>query len=243
MGFCSTNERFAEQLKTFMIICASIKKSRCNYVLFEDSGNDERMNANDLVESYGQLYSNELGIKLRKRGNEIFRWFVASVLFGAPISEEAAKKAFRMLDEMKALTPEGLIHLGWDRIVKVLDNSGYTRYDFKTADKLLEVANNISKLYRSSMLFLMESCVSQQELEQKLRSLGKGIGPTTVSIFFRDISTIWKVKCRYSKKASETAATLGIKLDKYNPFLETALIRYAHAHRSKKRNGDFHAKI
>jgi hypothetical protein len=36
------------------------------------------------------------------------------------------------------LTPKQILKTGWDDLVKILDEGGYTRYDFKTADRLLE---------------------------------------------------------------------------------------------------------
>ena len=42
------------------------------------------------------LYSEELGIVLAKRSDaEYFRWFLASLLFGARISETTAKNTYR----------------------------------------------------------------------------------------------------------------------------------------------------
>ncbi len=42
------------------------------------------------------LYSEELGIDLAKKSDaEYFRWFLASLLFGARISETTAKNTYR----------------------------------------------------------------------------------------------------------------------------------------------------
>ena len=48
-----------------------------------------------LVESHGQKYSEFLGINLSDgRDEEVFKWFLASMLFGAPITEIAATKTY-----------------------------------------------------------------------------------------------------------------------------------------------------
>ena len=47
------------------------------------------MNLNELLKNYGELYSKELGIDVKK---EPFKWFLASILFGARISTGIAKK-------------------------------------------------------------------------------------------------------------------------------------------------------
>ena len=81
---------------------------------------------------------------------------------------------------------------GWDRLVSILDEGGYTRYDFSTADKLLEVFGNLEKQYGGDLTKLYEQSKDGAEVEANLKRLGKGIGDTTVSIFLRDMRYVWK---------------------------------------------------
>ncbi len=60
-----------------------------------------------LVSSFGQKYSEILEISLSNRDEEeIFKWFLASVLFGAPITEIAVIKTYKCFEKQKALTPQ-----------------------------------------------------------------------------------------------------------------------------------------
>jgi hypothetical protein len=180
------------------------------------------------------LYSEELGINLKKDNDtEVFKWFLASLLFGAPIRENSAKKAFNVLVDAHVCTPKDILKKKWNGLVELLDKGSYTRYDFKTADKLLEMAKNLYNYYNSSLTTLYKSCSSQEELEHKLMGLAKGIGHTTVNIFLREMSSIWRVKPEHSKIAVKTAKWLHIKLGSFDPRLETALIRYAHSHKKR----------
>jgi hypothetical protein len=187
------------------------------------------MDKRELIRKYGTLYSEELGIKLKSKDrNEIFKWFLASVLFGAPISESAAKKTYILLNKNRVNTPEGILKKGWNGLVRILDNGGYTRYDFKTADKLLEMSKNMRANYRSDLNYLYHRASSQDELERMLK-LAKGIGNTTISIFLRDMANIWKVVPKHSDLAIATAKKLGIHFGKkFDKRLDTALVRYAH---------------
>ena len=45
------------------------------------------------------------------------------------------------------LSPSKILETGWDGLVEILDEGGYTRYDFKTATKILEIA----KIFRKDM--------------------------------------------------------------------------------------------
>jgi len=146
-----------------------------------------------LVSSFGQKYSEILGISLSRRDEgEIFKWFLASVLFGAPITEIAVIKTFKCFEKRKALAPQKILETGWDGLVEILDEGSYTRYDFKTADKLLEVMGNLVKEYEGNLNLLHEQAADSYDLEKRLIELGKGIGDVTVGIFLRELRGIWK---------------------------------------------------
>jgi endonuclease III len=144
-----------------------------------------------LAEQLGGSYSRRLGLKISE-GNEktLFLWFLASILYGAPIGEKTAEKTFRLFVAAGLTSPKRILDAGWDRLVEILDSGGYTRYDFKTADKLLEMCGTLKKKYGCSLLKLHREASGSEDLEAKLKSLAKGIGPATVSIFLREASHV-----------------------------------------------------
>jgi len=145
-----------------------------------------------LVDTYGQRYSELLSINLeRGEDEEVFKWFLAAVLFGAPITETSVVKTYRCFEKHGVLTPEKILKTGWDGLVKILDEGSYTRYDFKTADKLLEVMRNLKTNYDGSLRLLHEKAADSVDLEKRLKALGKGIGDVTISIFLRELRGIW----------------------------------------------------
>jgi hypothetical protein len=146
-----------------------------------------------LIGNLGQRYSSLLGLDLSSGNDrEIFKWFLASILFGAPISEDAAMKTFRCFQEHRVLTPKRIVRTGWEGLVRILDEGGYTRYDFKTADKLLQVMQNLLEKYEGSLMLLHDESSNPNNLEKRLKQLGKGIGEVTVSIFLRELRDVWK---------------------------------------------------
>ena len=97
-----------------------------------------------LIKQHRGRFSVELGIDLSSGlSREIFRWFLASVLFGARISESIVKKTFQEFDTRGIVSPKTVLDTGWDRLVEVLDHGGYVRYDFKTATKLLDLCRTL----------------------------------------------------------------------------------------------------
>jgi len=146
-----------------------------------------------LVEDFGQRYPEILGIRLSEgEDEEIFKWFLASILFGAPITEASVIKTHKCFQKYDILTPKRILQTGWDGLVRILDEGTYTRYDFKTADKLLEVMQNLTKRYNGSLTILYKEASDTRDLEKRLKDLGKGIGDVTVSIFLRELRDVWE---------------------------------------------------
>lgn len=145
------------------------------------------------MKQYGQPYSELLGIDLAGgRNDEIVKWFLAAILYGKPIRESSATKTYRCFRERNVVSADAVVKAGWDGLVSILDTGGYTRYDFNTADKLLEVFGNLKAIYGGDLNKLHQEARDAQDLELKLKALGKGIGDTTVSIFLRDMRVTWK---------------------------------------------------
>ena len=81
------------------------------------------------------LYSEDLNIDLTTPSGR-FSWFVASILFGARISEQIAANTYRHFAAAGLVDGlDKLLQAGWDRLVELLDAGGYVRYDFSTATK------------------------------------------------------------------------------------------------------------
>ncbi len=146
-----------------------------------------------LINDLGGRFSVELEIDLSGDDpGEIFKWFLASKLFGARISSDIAMKTYREFEASGTTTPEMIVRTGWDGLVHILDNGGYVRYDFSTATKLLEIMNDLKKDYGGDLNRLHDESIDEEDLERRLKGLGKGIGDVTVNIFLRELRNIWE---------------------------------------------------
>jgi endonuclease III len=179
-----------------------------------------------------QSYSHELGLDLT-RPEDRFKWFLASVLFAKRISAETAKETYLYFEQEELTSPDAILHAGWGRLVEVLDSSGYTRYDFSTARKLLGIAKTLKEKYGSLEKLHAES-KSPSDLENRLQEF-KGVGPMGVNIFLRELRGIWeKAKPTPSPMAVLTAQRIGIDLEDVESY-ESQLVRlnleYCRKHR------------
>jgi endonuclease III len=127
----------------------------------------------------------ELGIDLTSGSErELFKWFVACLLFGKPIQRQVAGRAYAELAREGLVTPRAILDAGWDRLVAVLDRAHYVRFDFSTATKLLEVSRALLDRY-GSLTKLIRQARSRGDLARRLQEF-RGVGPTTTRIFLRD---------------------------------------------------------
>jgi len=133
-----------------------------------------------------KIFSEDLGINL-KSGNEkeLFKWFLASLLFGKPIQQEVAKRTYFEFGKEKILSPEEILKAGWDKLVEILDRGHYVRYDFSTATKLLEISKELKQRY-GSLGNLLRQEKNRKDLEMRLQEF-RGIGPVTTRIFLREL--------------------------------------------------------
>jgi endonuclease III len=146
-----------------------------------------------LLKELGQKFSSSLNIDLSSADSkEVFKWFLASILFGARISETIAINTYRQFEKEHVLSAQRVIDTGWDGLVRILDNSGYVRYDFKTATKFLEIMGTLIELYQGNLNKLHLKAKDSLDLENRLKNLGKGIGDVTVNIFLRELRGIWE---------------------------------------------------
>jgi hypothetical protein len=146
-----------------------------------------------LLKELGMKFSTALGIDLKStRSEEVFKWFLASILFGARISETIAVKTYKELERRKVLSPDSILQTGWDGLVEILDAGGYVRYDFKTATKLLEIMKDLKEKYDGNLNLVHNKSKDARDLEMNLQSLGKGIGEVTTNIFLRELRGVWE---------------------------------------------------
>jgi endonuclease III len=156
---------------------------------------------------------------------------------GARISGSIAASTYRCFQRAGIDTPKKIIEAGWDKFVEILDSGGYVRYDFSTASKLLETMNKLKREY-GSLENLYHQAFGTKDLERRLQGF-KGIGPTTVQIFLRELRGKWEVEPAISRIAQNTAKNLDINLSAFKgerlARAETALVKLSLGYCKRRR--------
>jgi endonuclease III len=182
------------------------------------------------------LYVEDLGIDLNEPSGR-FKWFLASILFGARISEKIASNTYKTFERYGIDSPDKIIAAGWDELVRILDEGGYVRYDFSTATKLLEIAKTLKEKYES-LENLYNQSPDTKDLARRLQEF-KGIGAVTAQIFLRELRGVWQISTEVSSKAKSVAENLDINLREFEDEnlsrVETALVKLGIKYCKKKR--------
>ena len=175
-----------------------------------------QVNMNKLKRS--KLYSEELNIDLKRNSDkEFFKWFLASILFGARISETIAKNTYRTFEKYNLLEPKKILSAGWDFLVNpIMREGGYVRYDGKKSTQILRNCQTLIKEYKGSLKILHKEAKNSDDLEDKLIDF-YGIGPVTANIFLRELRPFWrKSNPEPLPIVKKVAGVYKIDLNKYN---------------------------
>jgi len=154
-----------------------------------------------LAERMSKQASNSRQLKINlssRKEKEIFKWFLACLLFGKPIQTAIAEQAYREFVAARLTSPDAILRAGWDRLVLLLDRAHYVRYDFSTATKLLEVCRELKRSY-GTLTNLLAQARTASELSGRLQEF-KHIGPVTVRIFLREVRPIWYRRSTLAKR-------------------------------------------
>ena len=189
-----------------------------------------------IVAELGEPYSASLGIDLKEGDSAWLKWFLAAFLYAKPIQEGSAAETYQTLVASGLTSAAALESIDRDRLVRLLDEGGYARYDESTADRLIAIFGTLQQQYDGKLSRLYAAAKDSHDLEERIRALGKGIGPVTVSVFLRDMQAVWpKADPEPTPREKETAKALGIgdirqyardhRINRVR--LETALHRYS----------------
>lgn len=131
-----------------------------------------------------QLLPRDLGFEVRP-GDEpsLFKWFLASFLFGNRISQEIAAATWRVLVEVHGCdSPGKLCSFTHVQLVQLLGEGGYRRYDESTATRLSLLCRTLMDEYHGRIGGIADAAGTRDDFERRLLAF-KGVGPVTLGIF------------------------------------------------------------
>ncbi|WP_263263791.1 DNA methylase [Pseudomonas sp. RIT-PI-S] len=133
----------------------------------------------------------DLGLDLQTDGDEaLFGWFLASYLFGKRISQGIAAATWEVIFCKYGFNSvRKLGQCPRSRLVAMLNEGRYSRYDESTASRLLEVCGVLEATCAGSLGTLAAGSAGRSAFEARLLAL-KGVGPKTLEIFMREAGPV-----------------------------------------------------
>lgn len=165
-----------------------------------------------LLERHGRTFAQELRIDVAKgTPSPLFRLLVMSILLSARIGHRLAMDAARALSGQGWTTARKLGDTRWEQRVRVLNRSGYARYDESTARMLGDTCELLRERYGGDLRRLREEAGHDPKRERALLKELKGLGDVGVDIFFREAQVAWEELYPFAdRRCLEAARRLGL---------------------------------
>ena len=118
-----------------------------------------------------QLLPRDLGFEVQPRDEaSLFRWFLASFLFGNRISQAVAAQTWRVLVVTHGLdTPRRLCACNHRELVRMLGEGVYRRYDESTAERLTLLCRTLIDEYDGRILGIVADGVPYLKVDEVTR--------------------------------------------------------------------------
>ncbi|MFP4642535.1 MAG: hypothetical protein ACLFPU_10250 [Dehalococcoidia bacterium] len=147
----------------------------------------------NLVKELGGGHASSLGINLSDgNSEEVFKWFVASVLLSARINESAALSTYEQFKQDNILSPDAILQTSWQGLIDIMAKGGQGKYDSAIATRLLESSRTLKEKYNGDLNRLHFFAENGESLATNLRLLRGGIDQPTTDVFLRGLRDIWE---------------------------------------------------
>jgi len=135
-------------------------------------------------------HASDFGLDVTSGDDDMFRWFLLSFLFGKPIQSTVAARTWQLFMDHHIDTPWAIIDMPHRKLVQLLDEGKYTRYDEVTARALRTCMQQLINDYDGSLTLMLESSETEDEFSMRLQKL-YGVGPKTAEIFMRETEELF----------------------------------------------------
>lgn len=139
--------------------------------------------------AHTNITAKDLGITVERKERELFKWFLASYLFGRRIQQDVARQTWEVFMKHGVDTPKKIAEQSSQQLVNLLGEGSYRRYDESTARHMLDMARTLVRDYHGKLLNMYDECKDDKDFMKQLQRL-KGVGPKTAEIFMREAQPV-----------------------------------------------------
>ncbi|CAI7975532.1 MULTISPECIES: hypothetical protein [Parafrankia] len=179
------------------------------------AGTDTGAIVRELLARHGRTYAEEIDVDVpADTAESMFGLLVFALLASARIRTPIAVGAFRALREQGWTSAAALGEASWADRARVLNRSGYARYDESTSRTFGDACAYLLDTYDGDIRRLRDAAERTPDRERVLLQKIKGIGPVGADIFLREAQAAWDELVPYAdQRALAAAAELGLPTD------------------------------
>jgi endonuclease III len=167
--------------------------------------------ADAVLDHYPRTYGEQLGIGSLRTPSPLFKLLVMALLMSARMRAGVAFEATKALFARGWTTARAMADSSWEERVRTLNQSGYARYDERTATMLADTATLLLDRYDGDLQHLRAAAGTDPAVERALLKHCKGIGDVGVDIFFREAQQSWPELFPFAdRRALQAAERLGL---------------------------------
>ncbi len=160
-----------------------------------------------LLDGYGRTYVSEAGIRLdRNTPSPLFELLCLALLISARISADAAVSAAKALWDAGWTTPGRMAQASWEDRTRVLNGSGYARYDESTSRYLADTSEIVLDRWDGDLRELRKTSDGDVEVLRGGLTACKGIGKVGADVFMREVQAVWSEYVPFADQRSLNAA-------------------------------------
>ncbi|MEV6075551.1 endonuclease [Streptomyces sp. NPDC052069] len=164
-----------------------------------------------LLDSHGQTYAAQAGIRLRNTPQPLYQLLVLSCLLSARIRASVAVGAARELFKASMRTPRRMQEATWQQRVDALGAGHYRRYDESTSTTLGKGAAFLRERYGGDLRRLRKEAHNDPARMRELLQELPGIGPVGAAVFLREVQGVWtELEPYLDGKAVQGAQRIGL---------------------------------
>ena len=130
-------------------------------------------------------HASDFDLDVNSGDDDLFRWFLLTYLLGKPIQSTVAVRTWKLFIERKLDIPWAILDMPERKLVRLLHEGGYTRYQHVMTSALKKCMKQLVDQYDGSLTMMIDISQNEDELKQQLQTLF-GVGPKTAEIFMRE---------------------------------------------------------
>lgn len=147
--------------------------------------------ARTILNTHGETYAHQAGIRLRDAPAPLFQLLCESLLLSSRMAHEKAVQATTALKQADLATPKKMVEASCQQRIEVITNHCHSRFDTRGSKQLGRTADLVLRRYYGDLRQLRAEARHDVAQEKRLLQQFHGVGSNGAEIFLREVQGLW----------------------------------------------------